>query len=441
MSFQPEESLDKYVSGIGVSERTSPVSVVYQGLMHIFYHGSGRDGIWLITFDGNDWTKPAQVLSEDMNVAPNTSPSAVVFQEKLYLFWNQKNDDPAKTEIVWNLRTVCSVLMDTWSTPFSVSEKVNSLLSLQDTSPAAVAHNSKLWIFTNGYKNDGIHYANYDGENWTERAHLNNQSELAIGDGTSPVATSFGGRLHVFWNGRGADGTYTCYRDEKGWRFEDSSIAVRIGGQGFFPGTSPSILNFGNDHGFYLFWHGSGKDGAFYSFTPDGVKWTKQVSMAQQIGGQELRDQTSVCATLFGSVGYVFWVGSNGASIWFCTTKQFDLDTINPADILNALSQRKSFSICAQRAEAKDAADLLKALYDGDIRLPSGTVDSEQSSTVRTIFRPQMEPSQYSGHHLLLSATLAMSVLLGYTSWSEVAGKRLGFAVRRLPNMATGLED
>jgi hypothetical protein len=52
-----------------------------------------------------------------------------------------------------------------------------------------------------------------------------------------------------------------------------------------------------------------------------------------------------------------------------------------------------------------------------------------------------MELHDYSGHNLLLSPTLAMSVLLGYTTWSEVAGKRLGFAVRRQPNMVTGLED
>lgn len=77
--------------------------------------------------------------------------------------------------------------------------------------------------------------------------------DLGIAEDTSFAAVSFQGNLYFFRNGASDNGTFFSFSTNGSWYPKVYSISDLVGGQGFSPSTSPSILKFGNYFGFHLF--------------------------------------------------------------------------------------------------------------------------------------------------------------------------------------------
>ena len=211
--------------------RTSPTVAFFNNLLYLFYVSGEKRNVFYATYNvaNGTWSKPANLETKvsGVGVAINTSPYAVVFREKLYLFY-QGYDENGTWYTTLNLS-------NTWSKLVSFNKSVNDGGIgqgdfLSQTSPSAAVHNNRLYLFwvspPRTYKptSGNIHYSSSAGEKWeplknsvVETWELPKPIELAKSGGgsasasdgavvlqpTSPSAVSFGGTLHVFWNGGG----------------------------------------------------------------------------------------------------------------------------------------------------------------------------------------------------------------------------------------------
>ena len=320
MSFQAQQNIAG--KGISVYNPSSPASVNFNGVVYLFYNGSGNDGIWYTTTtDGAAWSDIVKIASKiGMSVAKNTSPAAVVFQGIIYLFYNGSGND-GTWYVTFNGTN--------WSGPSSISGKIGGQGFLPLTSPSAVvlpgtaANDSTLYLFWNGAGYDGIFFSTFDGTNWTKQSTV---GQISVAESTSPYATVFQGLVYLFWNGSGNDGTWYSTTKNTDWAVQ-TSVRAQITTMSFLSGTSPTALVLGDDYSLRLFWVGSGgsDQGAWYSDF-NGTTWTSQRNMGQDIGGQELLASTNPCTVELGLTPYVFWVGS-GQDMWFSSGITFDVSS------------------------------------------------------------------------------------------------------------------
>ena len=370
MSFTPQQSLAGKVSGIGVYDHSSPASVVYNGILYLFYLGSGDDGIFYTsTSNGTDWTKIVNVRDQTRNVgiAPNTSPSVAVFNNKIFLFYNGYGND------------------GTWYTTFdgtrwdnqalSISNKIRGQGFLKSSSPSAAVDvtgsDPKLYLFWNGAGDDGIYFTRTldpKGETWTTQSHIEN---VGIAEATSPFAVASTECFYLFWNGRGNDGTYYKTLTNGSWT-DQKSIKAQITSMGFLPGTSPTAIVLADHYLIRLFWVGSGgsNQGAWYSdFSPDKTSWTPQGNMSRDIGGQGFLPSTNPCTAMLRHVPYVFWVGYD-KDLWLSSGLTFDVS--EGFAIAQSAQQGLSFTVLSNDS---NLTSYLQSKLASGMSIPPGRSD------------------------------------------------------------------
>lgn len=299
-----QQKLSNYANGIGVYDHSSPATVIFRGSLFVFYVGKGDDGIFYTSKKDWKW-ESIQHINRDISVANNTSPSAVVFNDKLYLFFNGKgNDGTFYTSFDGSI----------WSQLSSVSSAVGGMGFLPGTSPSAAVDEDAIHLFWNGAGDNGIFFASFYGDSWGIVRHMDN---IGIAPGTSPCVVSFNKKVHVFWNGRGVNGTWYSAWEKDGWS-QQRSVAALIGGQGYYPGTSPTTI-VQDDNSLRLFWVGSGgpDQGLWYSdFALNPHSWTGQRNLGREIGGQRLRKMSSASGLKYEKLVHLFWQDPD-QEIWF----------------------------------------------------------------------------------------------------------------------------
>lgn len=149
-SLVPLDSYDVAVRanmGITIAEETSPSSAVFRGEFYAFYNGECSGDLFghhttyfmIIPALEENCRGPRRVHNAEFD--PKTSPSAVVFENKLYVFWTAQG----------NIH-YCTFDGETWTQPASTNTERLPRCAL--SSPCAVVFDDDLYVF---YDSESCH--------------------------------------------------------------------------------------------------------------------------------------------------------------------------------------------------------------------------------------------------------------------------------------------
>jgi len=160
----------------------------------VFYPSGDAWNLWWVqSTDGKNWTEPQQVT----NTGISHSPSAVVFREKLYVFHQ------GITECLWFNSSVDGV---NWLADTKVLDTKGGNVGMT-FSPSAVVWNDTLYVFHQaaGASNALWYTWTQDGVNWATDTYIEN-TELT----ESPSACHDGYSVCVFHQGGNHSGDLWC---------------------------------------------------------------------------------------------------------------------------------------------------------------------------------------------------------------------------------------
>ena len=197
---------------IGVANMSQgPSAVVFQDKLYCFTQGKNNNGqLWYVnSSNGNNWSSHLHVSNANMA----GSPSAVVFQDKLYCFHQGRTAVTGANGQLWYL---------TSSDGNSWSQNIQVKAANMSESPSAVVFQDKLYCFHQGRTPTGgangqLWYLVYDGDEWSEEMLV-----PGTGMSESPSAMVLGDELYCFYQGESKAGTLWCdySADGKNWREE-----------------------------------------------------------------------------------------------------------------------------------------------------------------------------------------------------------------------------
>ncbi|KAK3375714.1 hypothetical protein B0T24DRAFT_664858 [Lasiosphaeria ovina] len=299
---------------------SSPAAVYWGGSLWVFYTTTANStSIWYAeSIDGgNKWNAAQQVPAEGLSIAPGTSPCPVVFDGKLYLFFNGSGNDGTFVTIFYDPE---------WSLVSAVATLTGVPMGfLPGTSPAAAVYRGEVHLFWNGAGDNGVFCLTTNGSTWgAPFSCADRVPGLSIAPGTSPCAVGAGDALYLFWNGRGGTGTWYAThtyaagdglaRVDEAWSVP-ASVKAQVAGMDFFAGTSPAAqpLDAKDAATLRLFWVGPGgpSEGVAHSVMGAGGTWSAKKLVAAEVGGQALAAGTSPCAINFTAGLFLFWSGAD----------------------------------------------------------------------------------------------------------------------------------
>ncbi|VUC26322.1 unnamed protein product [Clonostachys rosea] len=242
------QALAGYVSGIAVDQNTSPCAAVYQDKLYVFYNGRGQDGTFFAQRTRSGWESKVTALvdkvpSKQMGFDRNTSPAAATHNGMLHVFWCGSGSDGIYRFTLqgneWTYR-----------------ERISGPISLAfHTSPCAYSTTKDLYVFYNGGGRDGTYYITYNGDK--DKPWNNPISVRATMEGgmdtlhcTSPsFVASNSGKPRLFWVGSGGVEEGLWFSEKSGDSFERQrqlTYEIRDGGHWGNPGirTSPAAATF-----------------------------------------------------------------------------------------------------------------------------------------------------------------------------------------------------
>ncbi|PVF98775.1 hypothetical protein CPB86DRAFT_814455 [Serendipita vermifera] len=232
-------SLQHYLRGIriqlNVAPNTSPTAVHFKDKIWLFFNGQGGNGTFGYTFDGKEWDQGRplkEIIKAEQNFLPDTSPSAAVFKDNLYLFWNQNG-------VIFMTSTSNG---QNWTPPASLYDLTKQTVRISNpTSPAAVVAGNNLYVLYNGIGDDGPWYTflqphQIKTNDWTQASafrfqinqpceflHNTSPSGIALGDGDYP-------RMLFMWTGSGG-GTWFFVESRNGRKPDEVALRTMIGPQ------------------------------------------------------------------------------------------------------------------------------------------------------------------------------------------------------------------
>lgn len=314
MKFTNQICLSNYVKHIGLVG--SPSAAVYKGKMYVVYNGSGGDGLYFVTYDGTNWTGPTKLSSliKGVGVADDSSPSAVVANGLLYIFYNGAGNDGT-----YYITYDGSDLKG----PMALKPYVDGMQFLKGSSPTAAAYGRTICLFwVEG--GEQVYYSVLERNTWTGKTRLKAYVPgLGIADNTSPSAIEYMADFYLFYNGSGSDGTFYTVLTNSGWQ-KSIGIKGQIGDMAFRKKTSPSACLSGGSYQLLVFWAGDGGENGIFVTSYDGTgskTWTKQEQVSCPNRNPRILDGTSPCAITYNQTPYLFWNGSGKDGIWMTTVQ------------------------------------------------------------------------------------------------------------------------
>ena len=252
------------VPNLGMS--ASPSAVRWQDGIEVFFQGANNDGQLWRTFspDGNNWGT-TQTNVQVMGVGMTGSPSAVVYNGSLYVFYQGLNNSGG----LWY--TVSSDSINWGQQPPVPNLGMSG-------SPSAVLWQGGIEVFFQGANNDGQLWRTFspDGNNWGTTQ--TNVQVMGVGMTGSPSAVVYNGSLYVFYQGLNTSGGlwYAVSSDSINWTQYGPIPNLGMSG-------SPSAVLW--QGGIEVFFQGANNDGQLWrTFSPDGNNWGTTQTNVQVMG-------------------------------------------------------------------------------------------------------------------------------------------------------------
>ena len=179
---------------------------------------------------------------------------------------------------------------------WSSQSKINGIASKQEA--ALTVYNNKLYAMWNGYHNDGIFYASFDGNSWSGQSKISN---VATKD--APALTVYNNKLYAAWNGYNDDGIFYASFDGNTWSGQSkiSGVATK---------DAPALATYNNK--LYAAWNGYHDDGIFYA-SFDGNSWSGQSKISN------VATKVTPALAVYNNKLYAAWNGYNNDGIFYAS--------------------------------------------------------------------------------------------------------------------------
>jgi hypothetical protein len=192
----------------------NPALVVYNDTLYCFHRGGHNDeALWFCTFNiqNNTWNPDTRIDIKDVN--SKCGPSAVVFNNKLYVFFAANHYG---NEIAY----VSTGDGHTWSSFATISDGCdgNKDKHLTCDTPAVAVYRDQLYVAHRGNSDEKLYYCigssnGSGGVTWTVDIYLGNH--LAE---QGPALAVFKDKLVMVHRSSGKDGSlWCCYYDGSSW--------------------------------------------------------------------------------------------------------------------------------------------------------------------------------------------------------------------------------
>lgn len=234
-TFTPIVNIRHTSTNMNVANRTGPAAVAYGNLIYVFFNGVGDDGTWYTTNDGtnNNWTQPKsilQLIGGGSTFDGSTSPSAIVYKDRIYLYWIGGGVEGGLPCAEYDGQT--------WYRSHTPNL---GIVSAAGTSASIIIFNNSFYIFYNGVNNDGTWFARFSSGTWLPATSV--KSLIAVQGfypGTSPSAAIWGDRLCLMWKGSGGEGLFFTPTDGQHWT--PQRLAIVIPGTALVEGTTGVLV-------------------------------------------------------------------------------------------------------------------------------------------------------------------------------------------------------
>jgi len=286
----------------------------------------------------------------DARISQSGGPFPVNFGGSTFVFWRDEHENG----IVFASKTNRGLGgYGAWSNRASVPGQVGIL---PGTEPVAAVLGKRLHLFWHGSGRDGFFYTSTeDGNRWERVESVKSKvGALGIGGDHSPCLAVHDNRIHLFWRGlQDREGMFHASYDGAAWEYHDS-LQPRIASHGAQPKTMPAAIAIPKGP-LYLFWSGSGKDGLFYATLSHG-NWSGARSMRDHLGNHGIRDGASPSVSGVGDGFYMFWHGSGGDGLYWTRHDGKDFlagqrHVFTLARVAGAQAPRALYGACAASPE------------------------------------------------------------------------------------------
>jgi hypothetical protein len=209
--------------------------VVYKDILYCIHRGGHNDeALWFCTFDiqNNTWTKDTRI--EINGVFSKWGPSAVVFNDKLYVFFAANYYGNEIAYVSWDGHT--------WSSFATISDGCdgNNDKHLTCDTPAVAVYGDKLYVAHRGSNNEILYYcigsSNGSGPlTWTPDMELGNGALAEQG----PALAVFKDKLVMIHRSSTNNALLlACYYDGKSWS------ADTLFGHDQITGDTPALVSY-----------------------------------------------------------------------------------------------------------------------------------------------------------------------------------------------------
>jgi hypothetical protein len=295
----------------GVSTGTGPGAVVFNNTIYVFYQGlnsnNDNDGtLWYVTYNGTSWSSSATQVPA---AAMSYSPSAAVFDNDLYVFYQGSGNDHKLYYTTYS--------NGAWSNSSTQNSSANMC-----NSPAATVYNGELYVFFQGVNNgttdnNELWYVTYDGSNWANNVQVSESYVSLVG---SPSAVVYNGQLCVIYVNSGYSNSiwYTPYNGS--W---SAGIALAPLGLSFSPSTAVFTPSGQTSPLLFYMCQGMYNDGSLWCNVYNGANWiatypVEGSNTLSQAPGQVVFNNTLYCFYQ----GYASGSGGNtgNGQLWYVTS-------------------------------------------------------------------------------------------------------------------------
>lgn len=243
-------SIPGFLPGFGT--RMPSALAEFKGKLYAAWNGYHNDGVYYASFDGTNWGPQSQIPFSATEGTTNP-PALAVLNGKLYCAWVQPG----------GVQQIHLAHIDEHGKEWTRDGTLKNIGTQQG--PALAAHNNKLYCAWNGYHNDGIYYASFDGTNWSGQSKIS-QSDTMRSD-NPPALVAFKDKLYCAWMQPGADQHVQLVSKSDGDNW-DTQESLSVGTQ-----KGPALAVYKDR--LYCAWNGYHNDGIFFA-TFDGTHWTRQ---------------------------------------------------------------------------------------------------------------------------------------------------------------------
>ncbi|WP_415844666.1 hypothetical protein ACMYUJ_17200 [Stutzerimonas zhaodongensis] len=245
----------------------SPAICLLNNNIYLVYKGSGNSDIFVARFDGDEWSGDKKVGEFPGGISPKTTddPASVVFNGIMYVFYKGANSSrniffATYDGALWRGDTKITV---TLASGKMREPKTNHAVD-------AAVHDGKIWIIYKADDGKDLFWITFDGTTWRGDERVRESGDIdPKTEGTNPGLVSFKDKLFAFYRGAGNRNIFYLWYD---------GAVRKWGGDVKIPLSStpmttqaPRAIVFKDK--LWLIYKGEGSNELFY-ITYDGTNWS-----------------------------------------------------------------------------------------------------------------------------------------------------------------------